>query len=29
LRQHCEVVHCRSKEELRVLWSTILVSCAE
>jgi hypothetical protein len=26
LRQHCEVEHCRAKEELRVLWSTILVS---
>jgi hypothetical protein len=26
LRQHCEVEHCRAKEELRVLWSTIVVS---
>jgi hypothetical protein len=29
LEQHCEVEHCRAKEELRVLWSAILVFCAE
>jgi hypothetical protein len=29
LRQHCDVEHCRAKEELRVLWSKILVSCSE
>jgi hypothetical protein len=26
LWQHCEVKHCRAKEELQVLRSTILVS---
>jgi hypothetical protein len=26
LLQHCMVEHCGAKEELQVLWSTILVS---
>jgi hypothetical protein len=29
LQHHYEVKHCHAKEEPRVLWSTILVSCTE